>query len=308
MEGTFARVGFAHDIVRGDEVWNASQVWYLPIDNFNEAVTDEIGALWIWRDWYYVINISNFVITRCEEYAAEHELNDQWKRIKGQALFTRALGYYNLAGYYQNPTLILDYNQYQTLEGLQSANWEEGDTDGNAQYDRVMDQVEKDFAEAMTLLPSRDEGGEWANGRATSGAAAGFYARALMMRHKYSEALAVLKDILNSSEGGNKKYGSYKLMENYGDNFQQGTKYENFLHDYAEENGQALADAIRFMKEQGYPAQILEKEELHMLLSAYLTAVFEPIIHGLEDERIEKYLTRVNDFFMPSWKNILGVS
>ena len=227
MEGTFARVGFAHDIVRGDEVWNASQVWYLPIDNFNEAVTDEIGALWIWRDWYYVINISNFVITRCEEYAAEHELNDQWKRIKGQALFTRALGYYNLAGYYQNPTLILDYNQYQTLEGLQSANWEEGDADGNAQYDRVMDQVEKDFAEAMTLLPSRDEGGEWANGRATSGAAAGFYARALMMRHKYSEALAVLKDILNSSEGGNKKYGSYKLMENYGDNFQQGTKYEN---------------------------------------------------------------------------------
>ena len=83
-----------------------------------------------------------------------------------------------------------------------------------------------------------------------------------------------------------------------------GTKYENFLHDYAEENGQALADAIRFMKEQGYPAQILDKEELHMLLSAYLTAVFEPIIHGLEDERIEKSLTRVNDFFMPGWKNI----
>lgn len=227
MEGTFARVGYAHDVVRGDEVWNASQVWYLPVDNFNEAVTDEIGALWIWRDWYYVINISNFVITRCEEYAAEHELNDQWKRIKGQALFTRALGYYNLAGYYQNPTLILDYNQYLTLEGLQSANYEEGDTDGNAQYDRVMEQVEKDFAEAMTLLPSRDEGGEWASGRATSGAAAGFYARALMMRHKYSEALVVLKDILSSSDGGNQKYGAYKLMDDYGDNFQQGSKYEN---------------------------------------------------------------------------------
>ena len=61
MEGTYARVGYAHDVVRGDEVWNASQVWYLPVDNFNEAVTDEIGALWIWRDWYYVINISNCV-------------------------------------------------------------------------------------------------------------------------------------------------------------------------------------------------------------------------------------------------------
>ena len=227
MEGTYARVGYAHDVVRGDEVWNASQVWYLPVDNFNEAVTDEIGALWIWRDWYYVINISNFVITRCAEQEQKGELSDQWKRLKGQALFTRALGYYNLAGYYQNPTIILDYNQYLTLEGLQSANKEEGDTDGNAQYDRVWDQVEKDFSEAMTLLPSRDEGGEWASGRATSGAAAGFYARALMMRQKYSEALAVLKDILSTAEGGNQKYGKYELMADYGDNFQEGSKYEN---------------------------------------------------------------------------------
>jgi hypothetical protein len=61
-----------------------------------------------------------------------------------------------------------------------------------------MDQVEKDFSEAMTLLPSRDKGGEWP-GRATNGAAAGYYARALMQRHKYSEALTVLKDIINKN-------------------------------------------------------------------------------------------------------------
>ena len=91
-------------------------------------------------------------------------------------------------------------------------------------------------------------------------------------------------------------------------NCSQGTKYENFLHDYAEENGIALEDVIRFMKERGYPAKDLEKEELHMLLSAYLTAVFEPIVHGLSDEKVVKYLARVNDFFMPGWKNILGAS
>ena len=85
----------------------------------------------------------------------------------------------------------------------------------------MFDQVEADFAEAMTLLPSRDEGGEWAKGRATCGAAAGYYARALMMRHKYSEALNVLKAII----GG--QYGTYKLMANYGDNFREGSAYEN---------------------------------------------------------------------------------
>lgn len=91
-------------------------------------------------------------------------------------------------------------------------------------------------------------------------------------------------------------------------NCSQGTRYENFLHDYANKNMQAVLEAISFMKSHGYPAEELEKEELHMLLSAYLTAVFEPIIHGLPDEKVEKYLARVNDFFMPGWMKILGLA
>ena len=218
MEGTYARVGYTLDVCRGDEVWNSSQVWYMPFDDLNVPFTDEIGQ-WSWRDWYYTINVCNFTLSRCGE--DNSALNDQMKHIKGQMLFLRGLAYYNLAGYYQNPLLITDYATYSSLDGLYGTNRAEGDTDANAQYDRAWDQVEKDLSEAMTLLPSRDMGAEWCKGRATCGAAAGFYARALMMRHKYSEALTVLKDII----GG--KYGSYKLMANYGDNFREGSDYEN---------------------------------------------------------------------------------
>lgn len=209
MEGSYARVGYTIDVCRGDEAWNSSQVWYMPFDDLNEPITDEIGS-WPWREWYYTINVCNFAISRCGE--DDNALSEKMKRIKGQVLFLRALAYYNLAGYYQNPCLITDYNAYSTLDGLYAK---------NSTYDEVLDQVEKDFAEAMTLLPKRDAGGEWAKGRATSGAAAGYYARTLMVRHKYSEALAVLKDIIG------KKYGTYKLMANYGDNFRQGSAYEN---------------------------------------------------------------------------------
>lgn len=209
MEGTYARVGYTLDVCRGDEVWNASQVWYMPFDDLNVPFTDEIGQ-WSWRDWYYTINVTNFTLSRCGE--DNSALNEQMKRIKGQMLFLRGLAYYNLAGYYQNPILIIDYNTYSSLEGLYGT---------NSTYDEVWDQVEKDFAEAMTLLPSRNEGGQWAKGRATNGAAAGYYARALMMRHKYSEALTVLKAIING------QYGNYKLMANYGDNFREGAAYEN---------------------------------------------------------------------------------
>ena len=218
MEGTYARVGYTLDVCRGDEVWNSSQVWYMPFDDLNAPFTDEIGQ-WSWRDWYYTINVCNYTLSRCGD--DNSTLSEQMKHIKGQMLFLRGLAYYNLTGYYQNPILITDYATYSTLDGLYGSNVVEGDTDGNSQYDRAWDQVEKDFAEAMTLLPTRNAGGEWAKGRATSGAAAGYYARALMMRHKYSEALTVLKAIING------QYGTYKLMANYGDNFREGAAYEN---------------------------------------------------------------------------------
>ena len=209
MEGTYARVGYTIDVCRGDEVWNSSQVWYMPFDDLNAPFTDEIGQ-WSWRDWYYTINVCNYTLSRCGE--DNSILNEQMKRIKGQMLFLRGLAYYNLTGYYQNPILITDYATYSTLNGLYGT---------NSTYDEAWDQVEKDFKEAIELLPTRAEGGEWAKGRATSGAAAGYYARALMMRHKYSEALTVLKAIING------QYGTYKLMANYGDNFREGPAYEN---------------------------------------------------------------------------------
>ena len=209
MEGSYGRVGYTIDLTRGDEVWNSSQIWYLPFDDFTVPATDDI-CTWIWREWYYTINVCNFILSRTGDDNAA--LSEKMKRIKGQALFIRGLSYYNLAGYYQTPPVITNYENYSSLDGLYGA---------NNTYDEVFDQVEKDFSEAMTLLPSRDEGGEWAKGRATCGAAAGFYARALMMRHKYSEALAVLKDIID------KKYGTYQLMANYGDNFREGSAYEN---------------------------------------------------------------------------------
>ena len=108
-----------------------------------------------------------------------------------------------------------NYEDYAKLETLYSS---------NSSYEDVLKQVEADLSEAMTLLPTRDEGGQWSLGRATSGAAAGYYARALMMhptKENLEKALAVLKRIIN------KEFGNYRLMPNYGDNFREGSAYEN---------------------------------------------------------------------------------
>lgn len=209
LEGTFARVGYTLDAVRGDEVWNSSQQWYLEYDNLNSPGTIGIGDEWPWRDNYHVVNRTNFVLSKVDKVKMPEE---SYNQITGQALFLRALAYYNLATYYQTVPLITDYAAYSDINTMYAPN--------NTQ-DEVFDQIEADFKKAMEILPSRDKGGEWAKGRATSGSAAGYLARALMFRHKFTEAYAVLKDIIAG------KYGHYELTKDYGDNFREGAAYEN---------------------------------------------------------------------------------
>lgn len=209
LEGTFSRVGYTMDAVRGDEVWNSSQQWYLEYDNLNSPGTIGIGDEWIWRDCYHVVNRTNFVLSKVDGVKMSEA---SYNQITGQALFLRSLAYYELATYYQTVPLITDYASYSDINTMYASN--------NTQ-DEVFDQIEADLTKAMQMLPSRDAGGEWAKGRATSGAAAGYLARALMFRHKYPEAYAVLKDIIAG------KYGHYELMADYGDNFREGPAYEN---------------------------------------------------------------------------------
>ncbi len=205
--GAYGREGYVLDVIGGDEVWNSSQVWWITYDEMNTPTDCGIRLSGSLTEIAYLrVNPANFIIKYCDESTTER------KRILGQAYFMRGLAYYELANYLQTFPLVLDYDEMVSYSSL---------TKESASYDEILDQVEADFAKAMELLPTKAEGGEWATGRANQGAAAGYYARALMTRHKYSEALTVLRNIING------QYGSYKLMANYGDNFREGSAYEN---------------------------------------------------------------------------------
>ncbi len=209
LEGSFARVGYMHDVVRGDETWNPQNAWYLAADHLNSDGNYDVTDQWIWRDCFHIVNRCNFVITKINKLNLTGTNID---RIHGEALFLRALAYYTLATYYQSVPLFTDYDQYGSLETIYAT---------NVTLDETFDQIELDLQDAMELLPTRDAGGEYAKGRATQGAAAGYYARALMFRHKYSEALDILEGIIAGT------YGHYDLMDDYGANFREGTADEN---------------------------------------------------------------------------------
>ena len=83
-----------------------------------------------------------------------------------------------------------------------------------------------------------------------------------------------------------------------------GTKYENFIHDYVEENQKAFVKALVHLKKNGYPVKVIEEEELHMLLTAYWSTMFEPVIHGLSREKALQHSENVAKLF--DWTAVLG--
>ena len=51
----------------------------------------------------------------------------------------------------------------------------------------------------------------------------------------------------------------------------------------------------------------MDSRELHILLSAYLTALFEPVLHNYQQEDAYRFLDAIEAFFLPGWKQLLGV-
>ena len=88
----------------------------------------------------------------------------------------------------------------------------------------------------------------------------------------------------------------------------KGTKYENFVHDYVVENQADFLLAFGYLKKQGYPVKEIDEETLHVLLSAYVTACFEPIIHDYSEEKMRNYMNTIQDFFLPGWMKIMGLN
>lgn len=84
----------------------------------------------------------------------------------------------------------------------------------------------------------------------------------------------------------------------------EGTKYANFIHDFVSD---VTARSYRFAEEayrRGIAAFLIDEEELHMLLTAYWSTMFEPIIHSLPKEKALRHSEAVAKIF--NWTSVLG--
>lgn len=85
-----------------------------------------------------------------------------------------------------------------------------------------------------------------------------------------------------------------------------GTRYENFIHDLVTEETKHTLQAFDYIRASGLYIREISEDELHVILSAYMTAVLEPVAHNWPLDKALKCLDQVEAFFMPAWEKLMG--
>ncbi len=61
------------------------------------------------------------------------------------------------------------------------------------------------------------------------------------------------------------------------------------------------------LRKSGINAPKIKQQQLHLLLTAYLTALFEPVVHNYPYEEANEALSTLEKFFLPGWKEMMGI-
>lgn len=87
----------------------------------------------------------------------------------------------------------------------------------------------------------------------------------------------------------------------------EGTRHANFLHDFVMLEQKETMDFLQAAAQRGIAVQQIRPNELHLLLSAYVTALFEVVLHDFPKEEAAHYLKTLQTFFYPGWRAVLGL-
>lgn len=84
----------------------------------------------------------------------------------------------------------------------------------------------------------------------------------------------------------------------------EGTEYSDFQHDWVEKMTGKTYEYFLEAQKRGLTRMNISREELHILLSAFWTTIYEPFIHFFTWEQIEAHCKLVCGLF--AWQRVLG--
>lgn len=173
----------------------------------------DIQPTWVnlnpwWSSWYEIILNSNIVLEHIDSENIEISTSVR-NRIKGEALFLRALSHFYLTMSWGDVPLIKERQEYDKVKVNRTPKAE------------VLAQVITDLTEASQLLPHVTEyrQNKALLGRASWGSAMGLLGKVYVYTKDYANAKTTLLEVINS--------GDYSLSSKFSDNFWPDTENNN---------------------------------------------------------------------------------
>lgn len=120
------------------------------------------------------------------------------------------------------------------------------------------------------------------------------------------------EQLLESWRMGESMLWWFKILNNHNENFvlliscADGTKYSNFQHDWVELMTEKSHEYFLETKRRNFTNADISKSEMHILLSAFWTTIYEPFIHGYNWNQIESHNKLICNLF--NWEKVLGLS
>jgi AcrR family transcriptional regulator len=87
----------------------------------------------------------------------------------------------------------------------------------------------------------------------------------------------------------------------------KGSRYENFLHDMTEESQNKFLSYLEKLRKAGIKTPDISPQQLHLMMTAYITALFEPVVHNYSYEEAVNALETLEKFFLPGWKQLMDL-
>ena len=174
-----------------------------PREIFLHTMIAENGdAQGTWVDGYQTINIANNVIASIDKV-----ISGDGPTVEGEALFIRAMVYFELVRFYALPYRAGLTNSQEGVPLVLTPTTEIDDKAfvSRASVDEVYAQIISDLTRAASILPASNS---W---RASSSAATALLARVYLQQGEYQSALTAADNVIQS--------GNFTLLANYADVF-----------------------------------------------------------------------------------------
>ncbi len=86
-----------------------------------------------------------------------------------------------------------------------------------------------------------------------------------------------------------------------------GTKFENYIHHLVEVEATSTVKFIALLKRNGFTPTDISENLAHILANAYFSAIFETVVHNMNQTEAHHYVEHLTAFFTAGWDKLLGL-